>query len=314
MVDDDDFDFTKPQGSAPAPANTPPAASPARPVAPPVKSKFYDAAIARKLFETHGTKLSVAAGNAFFEEHDKAVKGGLFSKAVVNRMFYVVSGEVALTANGKNLDAISAGEIFGEMAVITGGPRSATATAKGDCEAYAMDAGQFQSAIQRMPEFALMLMSVMFDRLRLVAARLAARKVPAGTATAREAAVFPPELLAELESALTQGTRVRYESGRVIMREGEAGVCMYVVLKGRVAVAIRDKIVEVVNPGGTFGEMALVDQSPRTASAGATVDSELLSINRRALLDVIEQKPAFGVALLRAVAERLRHMNTLVAQ
>ena len=106
------------------------------------------------------------------------------------------------------------------------------------------------------------------------------------------------------------GTIIR---GKVIMREGDAGMCMYVVVKGRVAIAIRDKIVEMVGAGGTFGEMALVDQSARTASAGATVDCELLSVNRKALLDLIKAQPAFGVTMLRAVADRLRHMNALLA-
>ncbi|MBL8512396.1 MAG: cyclic nucleotide-binding domain-containing protein [Betaproteobacteria bacterium] len=312
---DDDLDFT----AAPAPAKpaAPAAAATTAPAAPPPpappKSKFYDAAIARKLFQAHGTAETVAAGQPFFVENDKASKGGLFSKAVVNRMFFIESGEIALTAGGRVLDAIGAGEVFGEMAVITGGPRSATATAKADCVAYALDAAQFQAAIQKMPEFALMLMSVMFDRLRLVAARLAQRKVAPGTQTAREAATFPPDMLTQLEDYLHASAKVRYESGKVIMREGDAGICMYVVVKGRVAIAIRDKIVEMVGAGGTFGEMALVDQSPRTASAGATMDCELLSVNRKALLDLIKAHPAFGVTMLRAVAARLRHMNALMA-
>jgi CRP-like cAMP-binding protein len=308
---DDDFDFTKP-------AAAPLAAAPSAPVAPagpasPAGSRFYHPLIARRLFEAFGAPEQVAAGGQFFVEHEKAARGGLFAKAGVDRMFFIVRGEVSLSAGGKPLDAIRAGEIFGEMAVITDGARSATATAKTDCAALSLDVTQFHAAIQEMPEFALMLMSVMFDRLRLVAARLAARKVAPGTATAQEAAVFAPELLQQLEDALQQSMRVRYESGKVIMREGEAGVCMYVVLSGRVAIAIGDKIVEMIGPGGTFGEMALVDHSPRTASAGAAVDSELLSINRGALLDVVKQQPAFGVAMLQAVAARLRHMNSLLA-
>ena len=314
---DDDFDFTKPAAPAGAPAGVPATAAAAPTTAPsapgkPAASKFYDAAIARKLFEAHGTPERVTAGANFFVEHDKAAKGGLFAKAVVSRMYYIVSGEVQLAAGGKVLDAVRAGEIFGEMAVITGGPRSATATAKVDCDAFSLDPTQLQAAIQKMPEFALMLMSVMFDRLRLVAARLAARKMAPGTATAREAAVFPPDILAQLDHALQHAAHIRYDAGKVIMREGDAGICMYVVMSGRVAIAIRDKVVEMINPGGTFGEMALVDQSPRTASAGASIDCELLSINRAALLDVIRKQPSIGVAMLRSVADRLRHMNSLL--
>ena len=306
---DDDFDFTKPAGAKPAAAGT--AAAPSAPAAP-AKSRFYDAAIARRLFEAFGTPETVAAGGNFFVENEKAVKGGLFSKAVVNRMFFITSGEVTLSAGGKPLDAIRSGEVFGEMAVISGGARSATATARSDCTALALDAAQLQAAIQEMPEFALMLMSVMFDRLRLVAARLAARKIAPGTATAREAAVFPPELLQQLENALQHSTKVRYEAGRVIMREGEAGVCMYVVLTGRVAIAIRDKIVEMIGPGGTFGEMALVDRSGRSATAAAETDSTWLLIGRNDFVEMVTSRPAFGVALMRSMSARVLHIAKLL--
>lgn len=313
---DDDFDFTKPQPLAP------PAAKPAAPTAPasapfkPAVSQFYDPVVAMRLFKAAGRPEKFAGGETLFVENDRSGKQGLFGKKVIHRMYFVGSGEVALSAGGKPLDTIKAGEIFGEMAVIgetaAGSTRSATATAKTDCEALSLDGAELQAALQKTPEFALMLMSVMFDRLRFVAARLAMRKVAPGTATAREAAVFPPEMLAQLDDALQHAARVRYDAGKVIMREGEAGVCMYVVMKGRVAIAIRDKIVEMINPGGTFGEMALVDQSPRTATAGASEDCELLSVNRQALLDVVRRQPEIGIAMMRSIADRLRHMNSLV--
>jgi CRP/FNR family transcriptional regulator, cyclic AMP receptor protein len=56
-----------------------------------------------------------------------------------------------------------------------------------------------------------------------------------------------------------------------------------------------------------------VDQSPRTAGAFAQEESELLAINRASLLALVKNQPAFGMALLRAVADRLRYMNSLLA-
>ena len=73
-------------------------------------------------------------------------------------------------------------------------------------------------------------------------------------------------------------------------------------------------MVEVVGPGGTFGEMAVVDQSPRTARAGTLEETELLQIDRPTLLSVVKQQPAVAMALLRGISDRLRHMNTLLAQ
>jgi CRP-like cAMP-binding protein len=94
------------------------------------------------------------------------------------------------------------------------------------------------------------------------------------------------------------------------MTEGEGGVFMYVVLEGRVAISIKSKVVERIGPGGVFGEMALVDQSPRAATAVAETACSLLSINRADFLSAVKSNPAFAVSLLRALAERLRYMTS----
>jgi CRP-like cAMP-binding protein len=85
---------------------------------------------------------------------------------------------------------------------------------------------------------------------------------------------------------------------------------MYVVLDGRVAVSLKDRVVERVGPGGVVGEMALIDQSPRVATATAETACTLLSINRKDFLLFIKTKPDFSMSLLKSLAERLRHMNT----
>jgi CRP/FNR family cyclic AMP-dependent transcriptional regulator len=295
----DDFDFTKPQP-----------AQPPEPLAgsagfKPANSQYYNAEVARAFFQAaSGREERFEAGQQLFVEAEKAVKGGLFSGKSASRMYFIAEGEVALTIGGKALDTI-----VGEMAVISERPRSATATAKVPLRAYSLNAAELQSALAKTPEFALMLMSVMFDRLRFIAARLATRKsaTPAGV---RESSVFDPVLLQQFEKALARAQIMRYQAGASIMREGQAGIYMYVVKSGQVVIAIRDKVVEVVNPGGTFGEMALVDQSPRVANATAHIYSELLTVDRASLLEAVKAQPAFAMAMLRAVTERLRHMNS----
>jgi CRP/FNR family cyclic AMP-dependent transcriptional regulator len=307
-----DFDFTKPQQPQPAsPDGFDFTKAPAEGAAPPFKpanSQFYNVGVAKKLFQASGKEEQFAAAQQLFVEDEKASKGGLFSSKSASRMYFVAQGEVALTMGGKPLDTVKAGEIVGEMAVISERPRSATGIAKSAVTAYSLNASELQAALGKTPEFALMLMSVMFDRLRFIAARLAARKTVGGP-TARESPTFDPVLLQQFEAALPRSAIVRYQAGHAIMREGQAGVYMYVVKTGQVVIAIREKPVEVVNPGGTFGEMALVDQSPRVASATTNVYSELLAIDRAALLEAVKAQPAFAMAMLRAVVERLRHMN-----
>jgi CRP-like cAMP-binding protein len=82
---------------------------------------------------------------------------------------------------------------------------------------------------------------------------------------------------------------------------------MYVVLDGRVAISIRGAVIERVGPGGVFGEMALVDQSPRAANAAAETDCSLLAINRTVFLSLVKSEPTFGISLLSSMAERLRN-------
>jgi len=98
------------------------------------------------------------------------------------------------------------------------------------------------------------------------------------------------------------------DAKKPIMQEGQAGLFMYVVLKGSVVIFLAGTPVEKVGPGGVFGELALIDQQPRAASAVAEADCSLLAISRKALLELIRTKPAFGKSLLAAVADRGRFM------
>jgi CRP-like cAMP-binding protein len=174
-----------------------------------------------------------------------------------------------------------------------------------------MDAYELQNALGRNPEFALMLASVMYDRLRFLAQRLAQKSMAKGAA-AREAPVFDAQLLSQLVSAVPKSAIVRHRQESVLFKEGQQGTFMYFVKSGRVAIAVGSNIVEVVGPGGTFGEMAIIDQAPRTARAGTLEETELIAIDRAGLVGLIKAQPAFAMALLKGIAERLRHMNSLL--
>lgn len=294
-----DMDFTRPQPEGAA-ASAPFKAA---------NSRFYDRAVAEAVFRRAGREERLEANRIVFEEDEKVSRRGLFKTA--SRMYFLAEGEVALTMAGKPLDIVKAGEVFGEMAVITGEPRSATATARTAATAYSLDAAELQTVMGVNPEFGLMLASVMYDRLRFVAARLATRG-GAGAATPRQATAFEPALVAQLESLLPRTAMVRFRPESLVMKEGQAGTFMYLVKTGRVGIAVGSNLVEIVGPGGTFGEMAVIDQSPRTARAGALEETELLAIDRPSLLSAVKQQPAIAMAMLRAIAERLRHMNTLL--
>lgn len=264
----------------------------------PAQSDVYNANVARLFFHTHGKTRSVAAGATLFAE-----------AAAGKSMFFVASGEVALTRGGKPLDVIKAGEVLGEMSVFTGEPRSATATARSAIEVIELEAGAFSGAIQQAPEFALMLLAIMIKRLRLALAMQMLGKGAAGTVETipTSGTVFDAALLKDLTSNFPGRPPAFQPKNAVIMREGEAGIFMYVLMEGVVRITVGEKIVELVKAGGVFGEMALVDQSKRAASAAAGTDCSLMSINRNDFLSLIKTNPAFGLSLLKALAVRLRN-------
>jgi CRP-like cAMP-binding protein len=293
----DDLDFSQPAGAPKPPAAPKPAAVPAAPL--------YIPAVARAFFESAGKEESVPAGTVFFSENEKASR--LFLKR--DKMYLLLEGRVSLVVKGRPIGEPKVGEIFGEMAAISDSPRSATAVAQTPCRVLSLDDKGFATALQKKPEFALMMLGTMIMRLRAMIARLSG--VPSGTQTKEQSRVFDRNLLSSMVKGLGEQAVVRYEKGKVIMVAGQTGALMYVVIDGAVAISIRGSVVERVTQGGIFGEMALIDQSPRAANATAETDCALLAINRQVFLTLVKSEPTFGISLLGAMAERLR--NTAAA-
>lgn len=103
-----------------------------------------------------------------------------------------------------------------------------------------------------------------------------------------------------------------FAAGQQIFREGEAGDFMYVVVEGEVDLFIHDRLVESLRAGGVLGEMALIDQTPRSASAVARTDCRLVAIDERRFKFLVQQTPNFSLQLMRVIADRLRRMDSLL--
>jgi CRP-like cAMP-binding protein len=284
----DDLDFSAP---SPRPKPAAPAPQAAKPV--------YNAAMAMEFFRAGGKAEAAPAGTTFFEENDKA---GFLKR---DKMYLLLEGEVALAARGKLIGTVKIGEIFGEMAAISESPRTASAVAKTACRVIALDEKEFQKALQVKPDFALMLMGMMILRLRGMISRLAQNALEA-EAGSSESRVFDKSMVAALAKGLGHGAMSRHAKGTVLFKEGAPGALAYVVQEGRVAMSIQGQVVQRVAPGGIFGELALVDQSTRAASAIAETECALLAINRTVFVNLVKANPEFGAALLSAVAQRVR--------
>jgi CRP/FNR family cyclic AMP-dependent transcriptional regulator len=155
-----------------------------------------------------------------------------------------------------------------------------------------------------------MLMSILINRIRETLANLTSGGRLSEKDRWNRAAVFDRKLLADLEREFEDRPVSVQPINKVIVKEGDKGVFMYVVRDGVVAISVAEKVLEKIGPGGVFGEMALVDQSARVATAVAETDCELLSINRNDFMNLVKSKPAFALSLLKALSERLRFMTS----
>jgi CRP-like cAMP-binding protein len=103
------------------------------------------------------------------------------------------------------------------------------------------------------------------------------------------------------------------EAGQIIFRENDPGDLMYAVLEGEVEIVVGDKVVETIGPGGIFGEMALIDDGPRSATARVKTTCKLVPVTPKRFMFLVEQTPFFAIHVMRLMSERMRKMNrTLV--
>jgi CRP-like cAMP-binding protein len=104
----------------------------------------------------------------------------------------------------------------------------------------------------------------------------------------------------------------KYQSfapGQTIFQQGEPGDRMYLVAEGRVDILLDEKILETVEPGGILGELALIDNKPRSAKAIAQTACQLAPIDQAHFLSLIQHTPLFAIQVMRVMADRLRRAN-----
>ena len=110
-----------------------------------------------------------------------------------------------------------------------------------------------------------------------------------------------------------ESNTVQLAPGGFLFREGEKGDKMYVLLEGEIDIFLGDFVLETAGPGALLGEMALIDDTPRTANAVAKTASKLAPIDRRRFHFLVQQTPHFATHVMKILANRLRHMNAVTA-
>jgi CRP-like cAMP-binding protein len=97
-----------------------------------------------------------------------------------------------------------------------------------------------------------------------------------------------------------------FSAGQPIFVEGDTADGMYAVLEGEVEIVMDGKLRETVQAGGFFGELALLDDHPRSATAMARTDCKIAVVHARRFESLVQQTPFFALQIMRVMAERLR--------
>lgn len=97
-------------------------------------------------------------------------------------------------------------------------------------------------------------------------------------------------------------------AGQIIFLEGEIGAEMYVLLQGRVEISVEGRPLDSLSSGSIFGEMALVENYPRSATATAATDCVLLTLDCARFKELVRQSPDFAVHVMATTSGRLRRL------
>jgi CRP/FNR family transcriptional regulator, cyclic AMP receptor protein len=101
-----------------------------------------------------------------------------------------------------------------------------------------------------------------------------------------------------------------FKAGETIFREGDPAEEMFVIKSGKVEIRLGNRVLDILPELSIFGEMALIDSAPRSATAVALTDVTLVPVAEKQFLFLVTRTPHFALNVMRVLARRLRTTNT----
>ncbi|MEE9193300.1 MAG: cyclic nucleotide-binding domain-containing protein [Thermodesulfobacteriota bacterium] len=108
-----------------------------------------------------------------------------------------------------------------------------------------------------------------------------------------------------------------YNAGNIIFNSGSVAIEMFVIKKGEVDILYNDRVLETLKEGDIFGEMSLIDDKPRSATAVAKVDCQIVPGDKERFSFLIQQSSFgsdFAIHVMKIMADRIRKINYLASK
>lgn len=235
-------------------------------------------------------------------------------------MYFIHAGTVGITREHggfkHELAWLKKGDFFGEMALVDGSPRSASATCLTPCKIIPIPRAFLERFNQANSDFLLLLLEALIVRIETTTLRVH-RKYALPEDDAHEPR--SREFLEAFAQAADHSHYRRFGPGDPVITQGEAGDLMYIILDGKVAVSRQDQgaagqaggkltVLAQLGRGDFFGEMALVSGNPRLASVTALSPLVVMPVDRALFLKKVREAPGVARHLVRVLILRLRHL------
>lgn len=242
--------------------------------------------------------VQLAAGDVLFRQGDPGDSMYILLHGGLNVSVHGAEGGEVIVKQF-NVERPEYAIVVGEIALISGQPRSATISASRDASLARLSSSSFQKIAGRYPQLVREFERAILPRLQ----------------GAQIASIFTA-IFGELEADAFEGIQgqldwLHLESGQSLFLQGENGDAMYIVVRGLLRIVHQDAegeehLVSEVSSGETVGEFALLTDEPRNASVYAVRDTNLVRLSRPVFEDLMQRYPQAMLQITRIIIRRLK--------
>ena len=233
----------------------------------------------------------------------------VFAEGAPGDALYIIdNGQIEIVSDSRSgsfvLARLGADEFFGEMALLSGRPRSSAARTAEHTNLWVLYRSDFDDLVNRYPTISLAMSKVLSQRLeemdrRFTESHLRGLKLLAGLSSS------------QLEDVGSRLKPTRFAQDETVIKQGEPGDEMYFIESGRARVireisATRALVLAELEAGDLFGEMALLTGAPRSATVTALSELNLWILGQADFDELVTAYPNLALAVSRLLSQRLR--------